>query len=87
MGHGWKDEFKMPANTFTEDWELAPYLPRAAVETYLQCSNIVAFQPEPKKPDKNGDVFAPRKLVLPASGVSLGFDEDWRLNVFHAEHL
>lgn len=81
----------MPVRTVIEDWDLTPYMPRKAVETDLQRSSIIAFQPEPKKPDKNGYIFAPRKLVLPTSGISLGFDEDWRLNAFHAqqraEHL
>ena len=84
MGHGWVDRFKMPANTVTEDWDLQPYMARDVVEAYLQCNRISAFQPEPKKPDKNGYVFAPRNLVVPISGVTLGFDEDWRLNHFLA---
>ena len=80
MGHGWQDEFKMPATTVTDDWELEPSQPRDVVEAYLQRNRIVAFQPEPKKPDKNGYIFAPRNLVVPSSGVTVGFDEDWRLN-------
>lgn len=85
MGHGGQNEFKMPVKTVTEDWDLLPYTPRDVVEIYLQRSGIVAFQPEPKKPDKNGYVFAPRNLVIPASGVTLGFDEEWRLNAFFAQ--
>ncbi len=85
MGHGWKDEFKMPVNTVAEDWDLQPYMSRDAVETYLQRNSITASQPAPKKPDKNGYIFAPRNLIISASGVTLGFDEDWRLNAFHAE--
>ena len=80
MGHGWVGEFKMPANTVTEDWDLQTYMARDAVEAYLQGNHISAFQPEPKKPDKNGYVFAPRNLVVPSSGVILGFDENWLLN-------
>ena len=64
---------------------------RGTVEAYLQHNAISAFQPEPKKADKNGYIFAPRNLVVPTSGVSIGFDEDWWLNSFYAqqraEHL
>ena len=84
-GFGLEFEFEMPSNTVSEDWDLTPFLPRDAVEAYLQQHEIASFQPTPKKPDKNGYIFAPRKLVIPASGVSLGFDEDWRLNAFLAE--
>ena len=86
-GHGWADEFKMPANTVAEDWNLQPYMPRDAVDAYLQGNYIFASQPEPKKPDKNGYVFAPKNLVVPSSGVTLGFDEDWLLNHFLATPL
>ncbi len=84
-GFGLESKFEMPANTVTEDGDLQPYMACDAVEAYLQQHEIASFQPAPKKPDKNGYVFAPRKLIIPASGVSLGFDEDWRLNAFHAE--
>ena len=87
MGHGWADKFKMPVKTVTEDWDLQPYMARDAVEAYLQRSSIAAFQPEPRKPDKNGYVFAPRNLVVPSSGVTLGFDENWLLNHFLAAPL
>lgn len=89
IGHGWQGGFKMPANTVTEDWGLLPYMSRDAVETYLQRdsiqrNSIAASQLEPKKPGKTGYIFASRNLVISASGVTLGFDEDWRLNALHA---
>lgn len=87
IGHGWQDEFRMPANAVTEDWDLLPYMPRDAVETYLQRSSVAAFQPEPTKANKNGYIFAPSNLVLPSSGVTLGFDENWLLNHFLAAPL
>lgn len=85
MGHGWRDEFKMPAGSLVKDWNLQPYQPRDVVEAYLRRNDIFAFQPEPKKADKNGYVFAPRNLVIPASGATLAFDEEWRLNAFLAQ--
>ena len=87
IGHGWDKEFKMPTGFAVEDWDLLPYMPRDLVETYLKDNSIAAFQPKPKKPDKNGYVFAPRNLVVPSSGLTLGFGEDWRLNHFLAGPL
>lgn len=85
VGFGRRGAFKMPTNTVTEDWELTPYQPREVVEAYLQRNDIFAFQPEPKKPDKSGCIFFPRNLVISSSGVTLDFDEDWRLNAFLAQ--
>jgi hypothetical protein len=87
MGHGWNDEFKMPAGFVVDDWDLQPYLPRASVEAYLRHNDIFAFQPEPKKVGKKGTIFAPRDLIVPSSGVTLSFDEEWRLNAFCARQV
>ena len=84
MGHGWHDAFKMPAGSVVQDWDLQPYLPRNAVEAHLRSNDIPAFQPEPKKLGKKGVIFAPRHLTVPSSGVTLCFDEEWRLNAFLA---
>lgn len=77
----------MPTGPLAEDWDPQSCQLRDAVEAYLERNNIVAFQPEPKRPDKNGYVFAPRNLVIPASGVTLCFDEEWQLHAFSAGRL
>ncbi len=87
MGHGWKDEFKMPTGSIMEHWDLTPYSSREQVENYLQQNDIAAFQPEPKKIGKKGAIFAPRHLVVSASHVTLCFDEDWRLCAFYARDI
>lgn len=84
MGHGWRDEFKMPDGSVVEDWGLQPYLSREEVEGYLQQNDIAVFQPEPKKVGRKGEIFAPRHLIVRSSGVTLCFDEQWQLLGFHA---
>ena len=85
QGHGWKDEFRMPVGSVVEDWDLQPYLPRDKVENYLRHNDIPTFQPEPAKVGKQGVTVMLRHLVVRTSRITLGFDEEWRLNAFHAQ--